>query len=277
MIFNAGSNACSTLAISKNALIEYGQDKHPRGFSLAVAGALAVLEMTEGKNCRYRRHRGERYSGVTAVVNIRSAVRCQARYTTYPVPTNTFFEGLNMLVPDAQREVRTVFIGGFWGQLVSSAIWLASAALGMWVTPRAAILMLVAGGFFIFPVTTLLLRLTRGPASLSRDNPFGNLGMQIAFTLPMTMLLLVPVTAFRLNWFYPALMVLVGAHYLPFTFFYGMRIFVPLCALLISGGVVIALYFSGSFSLGGWTGGVILFIFAWIGRASAQDERRGSE
>jgi len=180
-----------------------------------------------------------------------------------------------MLVQDAQREVRTVFVGGFWGQLVSSALWLVSAALGSWRTPRAAIFSLVLTGFFIFPVTQLLLRLTGGPASLSRDNPLGNLGMQIAFTLPMTMLLLVPVTAFRLNWFYPALMVLLGAHYLPFTFLYGMRMFVPLCSVLIGGGVVIALYFSGSFSLGGWIGGVALFIFAWIGRASVQTELGG--
>lgn len=180
-----------------------------------------------------------------------------------------------MLVQDAQREVRTVFVGGFWGQLVSSAIWLVSAALGFWVTPRAAIFTVVAGGFFIFPAVQLLLRLTGGPASLKRSNPLSNLGMQIAFTLPLSMLLLVPVTAFRLNWFYPALMVLVGAHYLPFTFLYGMRMFVPLGAILIGGGVVIALYFSGSFSLGGWIGGVALFIFAWIGRASVQAELRG--
>ena len=183
--------------------------------------------------------------------------------------------GLNMQVQDAQREVRTVFIGGFWGQLVSSAIWLTSAALGTWVTPRAAILAVVAGGFFIFPVTQLLLRLTGGRAAVSKDNPLGNLGMQIAFTLPMTMLLLVPVTTFRLNLFYPALMVLLGAHYLPFTFLYGMRMFVPLCTVLIGGGVVIALYFSGSFSLGGWIGGATLFIFAWILRASVQTELRG--
>ncbi len=180
-----------------------------------------------------------------------------------------------MLVQDAQREVRTVFIGGFWGQLVSSAIWLASAALGIWATPHAAIVALVAGGFFIFPVTQLLLRLTGGPASLPKDNPLGSLGMQIAFTLPLSMLLLVPVTQFRLNLFYPAFMVLLGAHYLPFTFLYGMRMFVPLCAVLVGGGVVIAHYFSGSFSLGGWIGGLALFIFAWIGRASIQTELRG--
>ncbi len=179
-----------------------------------------------------------------------------------------------MLVQDAQREVRTVFIGGFWGQLVSAAIWLASAALGFWATPRAAIFTLVVGGFFIFPVVQLLLRLTGGPASLTKGNPLNNLGMQIAFTLPMSMLLLVPVTQFRLNLFYPALLILLGAHYLPFTFLYGMRMFIPLCAILVSSGVAVARYFPGSFSLGGWVGGVMLLVFAWIGRSVVRHEVR---
>jgi hypothetical protein len=180
-----------------------------------------------------------------------------------------------MLVEDAQRDNRTVFVGGFRGQLVSSAIWLVSAALGTWATPRAAITTLVVGGFFIFPVTQLLLRLSGGRASLTSGNPLWNLGMQIAFTLPLTMLLLVPVTVFRLNWFYPALMVLVGAHYLPFAFLYGMRMFIPLGAVLVTSGVAIALYFPGTFSLGGWIGGLTLFIFAWIGRAVVHAESRG--
>jgi hypothetical protein len=37
-----------------------------------------------------------------------------------------------MDIEDAQREVRSVFIGGFCGHLVSSVIWLVSAALGTW-------------------------------------------------------------------------------------------------------------------------------------------------
>ena len=35
-----------------------------------------------------------------------------------------------MDILDAQREMRSVYIGGFWGQLVSSVIWLVSATLG---------------------------------------------------------------------------------------------------------------------------------------------------
>jgi hypothetical protein len=179
-----------------------------------------------------------------------------------------------MTVQDAQREVRTVFVGGFWGQLVSSAIWLASAALGYWSTPRAAILSIVISGFFIFPAVLVLLRLSGGPTSLSPGNPLWGLGMQIAFTLPLSMLLLIPVTELSLNLFYPALMILLGAHYIPFTFSYGMRMFIPLSAILVSGGVVIAHYFSGSFSLGGWVGGVTLLLFAWVGRITVQHEAR---
>ena len=179
-----------------------------------------------------------------------------------------------MLVEDAQREVRTVFVGGFWGQLVSSVIWLASATLGTWVSSRAAIIGIVFAGTFIFPLTQLMLHLSGGPASLSKGNPLNYLGMQVAFTLPLSMLLLVPVTAFRLNWFYPALMILLGAHYLPFIFMYGMRMFAVLSTILIGSGVSIALHFAGSFSLGGWVGGLTLFVFAWVGRATFQAEVR---
>lgn len=173
-----------------------------------------------------------------------------------------------MQVSEAQLEVRTVFVGGFWGQLVSSALWLVSAALATWSSPRAAIGEIVLGGFLIFPLTKLLLRLSGGRSSLSRKNALNWLGMQVAFTLPLSMLLLVPVAQYRLNLFYPALMVLLGAHYLPFTFLYGMRVFAGLCAALVGGGVVIAMYLPASFSLGGWVGGVTLFVFAWILRAA---------
>ena len=61
-----------------------------------------------------------------------------------------------------------------------------------------------------------MLRLSGRRASLSRENPFNNLGMQVAFVLPFSMLLLVPVGFYNLNWVFPALMVLLGAHYLPF-------------------------------------------------------------
>lgn len=179
-----------------------------------------------------------------------------------------------MDIQDAQREVRAVYIGGFWGQLVSSVIWLVSAALGTWVTPKASILTAIIAGFFIFPLIQMLLRLSGRPARVSKENPLHWLGMQVAFVLPFSMLLLFPVGRYDLNWFFPALMVLLGAHYLPFVFLYGMRMFWALAGILVAMGYVIAMYFAQTFSLGAWVGGFTLFVFAWVGRSIATTETR---
>src|SRR3954454_7593537 len=101
-----------------------------------------------------------------------------------------------MLVRDAQREVRRVYLGGLVGNAVSGALWLASAGFAVWYSRRAAIVLLVVGGFFIYPVLSLVLRVLRRPASLSSANPFRFLAIQAAFVLPLSMPLVVPVTAY---------------------------------------------------------------------------------
>jgi hypothetical protein len=128
------------------------------------------------------------------------------------------------------------------------------------------------GGIFHLSAHAIDAALVGPPRVPSRENPFNNLGMQVAFVLPFSMLLLVPVGLYNLNWFFPALMVLLGAHYLPFATLYGMRMFLFLAGILIAMGVVIAHYFSGTFSLGAWVAGLALFVFAWIGRAIAVGE-----
>ena len=179
-----------------------------------------------------------------------------------------------MRIVDAQREMRARYEGGFYGQLVSGVLWLLSAGLAVWLGPRAAITILVVGGFFIFPLTELLLRVFGEGASLSADNSLRDLGMQVAFVLPLSMPLLVPVGLYRLTWFYPGLMILLGAHYLPFVFLYGMRAFWALGCLLVIAGLMIAMYWSSSFSVGAWYTGAVLIVFAGIGRTIAQRESR---
>jgi hypothetical protein len=177
-----------------------------------------------------------------------------------------------MRISDAQKEMRSRFVGGFYGQLVSGILWIVSASLATWSSPRASITTLVVGGFFIFPLAELLVRIGGTKQSLSADNSLRELGMQVAFVLPASMPLLAPVGLYRLNWFYPAMMVLLGAHYLPFVFLYGMRHFAALAVLLISGGIFIALYWSASFSAGAWLTGANLLVFAFVGRAIMKRE-----
>jgi hypothetical protein len=99
--------------------------------------------------------------------------------------------------------------------------------------------------------------------------------MQVAFTLPLVLPIVGAAALYRLNWFYPAFMVALGAHYLPFVFLYGMRMFALLCAVLVGGGIALALYGPDSFTLGGWVTGVVLLIAAFVGKASVEREERG--
>jgi hypothetical protein len=174
-----------------------------------------------------------------------------------------------MNIQDAQHDVRTIFLGGFAGQLVSSLVWFLSAALATWYSSTSAIVVLVVGGVFIFPLTQLVLRLMGRPASLPKEHPLNQLAMQVAFTLPLNLPLVAAATAYRLNWFYPAFMIALGTHYLPFIFLYGMWQFGALAAVLLGGGIVIGLYLSSFFSLGGWYTAMVLLIFAFVGRTVA--------
>ncbi len=167
-----------------------------------------------------------------------------------------------MLVNDAQQEMRTVYRGGFVGQAVSGVLWLISAAFGTWGSVNLGVISLFALCFFIFPLTQLALKLAGQPASLRSGNPLQSLAKQIAFIVPLCLPVIYAATQYNINWYYPAFMVVVGAHYLPFVFLYGMWQYAVLAALLIGGGCGIAVLFPTLFTPGGWFTGIVLILFA---------------
>jgi len=171
-----------------------------------------------------------------------------------------------MLIADAQRDVRSTFLGGFVGQLVSAVLWGVSAALATWGRPRQAIVVLIVGGFFIFPATQLGLRLLGRTWRLAPSNPFGQLGMQVAFTLPLSLPLVGAAALYRMEWFYPAFMIVLGAHYLPFVFLYGMPLFYALAGVLVAAGFAIGRFSPGPWHLGAWVTAVTLLAFGVVGR-----------
>lgn len=181
-----------------------------------------------------------------------------------------------MNVTDAQREVRTVFLGGFVGQLVSAVLWAASAAAWTWLSPRHGILTLVLAGMFIFPATQLLLRLSGRRAALSAGNPLNELAMEIAFLVPLLLPLAGAATLHKLAWFYPACMLIVGAHYLPFSFLYGMRQFLALGAVLLFAGLGIGMYAPELSVAGAWFTSAALTVFAFVGRSVAARPHAGA-
>lgn len=104
------------------------------------------------------------------------------------------------------------------------------------------------------------------PGKVSAENGLWALGTQTAFTVPINFLLVGAATLYLETWFFPAAMIVVGAHYLPFITLYGMKMFGVLAGLLVIAGAGLALYGPQIFSLGGWFTAVVLIVFAFLGR-----------
>jgi hypothetical protein len=178
-----------------------------------------------------------------------------------------------MQIRQAQNDVRETFLGGFAGQLVSAVLWCTSAAFCTWHSLRLGGLILVLGGFLIFPLTQALLRAMGRAGALPKGHPMNALGIQVAFTLPLTLPLVIGVGTLRPAWLYPALMIVLGAHYLPFVFLYGMWQFAVLRATLVSSGLLLAMYVPKPVSLGAWLTAAVLLVFAFVGRQAARNDR----
>lgn len=103
------------------------------------------------------------------------------------------------------------------------------------------------------------------------------LGTRVALAPPLRLPVALGAALGRPEWLYPAVTILLGAHYLPFAFLYGMRMFVALSGVLVGGGVWMGMTASpGRPVLAGWVTGVVLAAFAVLGRISVEAETRGT-
>jgi hypothetical protein len=180
-----------------------------------------------------------------------------------------------MQVQDAQRELREKYFGGALGPLISGIFWIIATLIGINVSKGAAIYALVILGMFIFPTALLVLKLLGRPAA-SQENPLNQLAMQIAFTIPAAYPVIFAATAHNVNWFFPAMAVIVGAHYLPFMFLYGMPIYGAIAVVLIAGATWIGTQCSGHFDYAGWFTGAVLILSAPVVFALRGSSGRGA-
>lgn len=169
-----------------------------------------------------------------------------------------------MQVAEAQAEVREMYIGGSIGAMVSATVWLIAAAMWTWSSPRLGMLSLIFGGMLIFPVGQGVLLLMGRHASLPASNPFKALAMQIAFTLPLTIPLVLAATAARPEWFFPGMMLIVGVHYLPFITLYGMCEYGVITAVLVAGALIIGIHFPEHGVVAGWLTATAEMLFGGI-------------
>lgn len=170
--------------------------------------------------------------------------------------------GLSVEIEEAQDEVRAVYRGGYAGPAVSAVVWGVANAVFLWVSPAAGIAALFIGGMLIFPLSSLILRITAGPYRLPKGHPSAALATQSALTVPLGLLVAIALGILEPLLFFPASLIIVGAHYLTFISLYGMRSYGVLAGVLVAVGAIAMFLLPQLGNVSGWIGAGVFVVFS---------------
>ncbi|RIV21596.1 hypothetical protein DYU11_19545 [Fibrisoma montanum] len=175
---------------------------------------------------------------------------------------------------DPHKEFRQTYLGAAPHTFVIGLIWVLSGLVSDNQSRTSGIVFIIVGGMFIFPLGELIRRFVlKAPTRLSPDNKLPLLFTLLAFTIPLSYPVVYMASKGNINWFFPSLAVLVGAHYLPFYWGYRMVTFLVLAVLIVAIGTVCALYASDSFSISAYLTGGSMLLFAVVNFVLVKNER----
>jgi hypothetical protein len=110
----------------------------------------------------------------------------------------------------AQRDMRSAYLGGAPGVLVSGLVWAVAGCVATWISPERAVWALFAGGMFIHPVAVLCTRLLGRSGRHTPGNPLAGLAMATTFRMIMMLPLAYGVSLLRIDLFFPAMLLVIG-------------------------------------------------------------------
>jgi len=182
-----------------------------------------------------------------------------------------------MTIAEAQADVRRIYRGGYTGPLVSAGVWAAANTIYFVVSPGAAMAALFFGGMLIFPLSALILKVTTSASALPKGHPSTALAIQSAFTVPLGLLVAVALGSYAPELFFPASLIIVGAHYLVFISLYGMKAFAILAGALVLLGTIAIFAVPRLGPVSGWIGAGVFAVFVPIlyRREGVSEFRRG--
>jgi hypothetical protein len=178
-----------------------------------------------------------------------------------------------MTVADAQREMRFAYYGGAPGMLTSATAWLVAGLVAHFQSPERAVWALFIGGMLIHPVAVLFTRALGRPGKHAADNPMGPLAMATTFWLILSLPLAYAVSLVRMEWFFPAMLFVIGGRYLTFSTMFGTRIYWACGAALALAGYALG-RFNVAPALSAFSGAAVEAAFAAAIFVAARREAR---
>jgi hypothetical protein len=171
----------------------------------------------------------------------------------------------------AQRDMRSAYLGGAPGVLVSGLVWAVAGCVATWISQERAVWALFVGGIFIHPVALLCARLLGRSGRHTPGNPLGALAMATTFWMIMMLPLAYGVSLLRIDLFFPAMLLVIGGRYLCAQTLFGTRLYWVFGAVLALAGYGLA-KLNAPVALGGFAGAVIEAVFACLLLAGARRE-----
>ena len=155
---------------------------------------------------------------------------------------------------NAQADMRHGYANGAPGVLVSGLVWLVAGGVALLVSDRASVLALLAGGALIHPLGVMAEKLLGHAGAHTPGNPLARLAGETTVSLLVGLVIAFAVSTIRIEWFFPTMLLVIGARYLAFQTLYGLRTYwacgAALCAaglgLGMAGAPVAAGAFAGS-------------------------------
>ncbi|KQQ89262.1 hypothetical protein [Massilia sp. Leaf139] len=161
---------------------------------------------------------------------------------------------------DFQAEMRYAYRGGGPGALVSGSVWCVAGCVCLAGSLQQAIWALFIGGMLIHPLSVLLLKLLGRPGTQSRGNPYGALAIASTIWMILMLPLAYGVALWRIELFFPAMLLVIGGRYLVFSTIYGMRLYWAFGAALALFGWALSVA-HGAPALGAFGGAAIEAVF----------------
>lgn len=136
----------------------------------------------------------------------------------------------------AQRDMRAGYCSGGAGVLTSALVWLAAAVAALQASPKQAVWVLFIGGMAIHPIATVICKLLGSSGKHDKENPLASLAwagvLWLIFSLPLAYV----VALHRIEWFFPAMLLVIGGRYLTFHLLFGLRVYWLLGLALAAAG-----------------------------------------
>lgn len=145
------------------------------------------------------------------------------------------------LVTEAQADMKQAYFWGIPGVMCSGTVWLIAGLVALLYTPFNGILTLIFGGILIFPASVLVCKLIGASGKHHKSNPLAPLAIEGTFWMLLSIPIAVAASMYKIELFFPAMMLVIAGRYLTFSTLYGMRIFWLFAVVLIAGsGLLVA-------------------------------------